>query len=207
MSFDLFRSILKYTLVMLLAGSARSLKAASADDAAALLHSSVDEVLSIAYSGRSNESLSERVRPSLEKCFAFDLVTRQAMGPGWRQFSANDQKRVTELFSQLVTRTYAARVVGTQRPKVTFGSTTSLAPDRCEIATQVSTSTSNGPFAVSYRLVKLPAGWRIYDVLIEGVSFVANYRAQFDELIQKGGAPAVIRTLEAKLASPEVSHS
>jgi len=207
MSFDLFRAILKHALVLLLAGSGLGLNAVAADDPEALLRSSVDEVLSIAYSGRSNESLAESVRPALQKCFAFDLVTREAMGPGWRQFSANDQKRVTDLFSQLVTRTYAARVVGTQRPKVTFGSPTSLAPDRCEIPTTVSTPTSGEPFAVSYRLVKLPVGWRIYDVLIEGVSFVANYRAQFDELIQKGGAPGVIRTLEAKLASPEVSRS
>jgi phospholipid transport system substrate-binding protein len=56
-------------------------------------------------------------------------------------------------------------------------------------------------------MIKLPAGWRIYDVLIEGVSFVANYRAQFDELIQKGGALAAIRTLEAKLAQPVPSNS
>ena len=61
--------------------------------------------------------------------------------------------------------------------------------------------------AVVYRVIKLPSGWRIYDVLIEGVSFVANYRAQFDEIIQKGGAPAVIRTLETKLAAPADSHS
>jgi phospholipid transport system substrate-binding protein len=60
---------------------------------------------------------------------------------------------------------------------------------------------------VVYRMIKLPAGWRIYDVLIEGVSFVANYRAQFDELIQKGGAGAAIRTLEAKLAQPVPSNS
>jgi phospholipid transport system substrate-binding protein len=207
MSFDLFRRISKYILVLFLASSGPGLNAAAADDPAALLRSSVDEVLSIAYSDKSNEGLAERVRPALQKCFAFDLVTRQAIGPGWRQFSANDQKRVTDLFSQLVTRTYAARVVGTQRPKITFGSPTSLAPDRCEIPSKVSTSTGNEPIAVSYRLVKLPVGWRIYDVLIEGVSFVANYRAQFDELIQKGGAQDVIRTLEAKLASPEVSRS
>jgi phospholipid transport system substrate-binding protein len=56
-------------------------------------------------------------------------------------------------------------------------------------------------------MVKLPVGWRIYDILIEGVSFVANYRAQFDELIQRGGAQAVIRSIEAKLATPEVNRS
>ena len=177
------------------------------DDPVAMLRSSTDEILSIAYSGHGNENLPARVRPLLEKSFAFDLVTRQAMGPGWRQFSATDQKRITDLFTELLIRTYSARVVGTQRPKITYGAPAELAPDRREIPTRVTIASSNEPFAVVYRLIKLPAGWRIYDVLIEGVSFVANYRAQFDEIIQKGGAPAVIRTLETKLAAPADSHS
>jgi phospholipid transport system substrate-binding protein len=192
---------------LLVCGAARLLVAASGEDPLAFLRQSVDEVLSIAYSGRSVETLPERVRPALQKCFAFDLVTRQAMGPGWRQFSSNDQHRVTELFGELLVKTYSARVVGTQRPKITYGSPVTLASDRCEILTKVVASTSNEPFAVSYRLVRLPVGWRVYDILIEGVSFVANYRAQFDEVVQKGGANAVIRTLEAKLAAPVVPQS
>jgi phospholipid transport system substrate-binding protein len=207
MRLDLFQSILKSTLMLIILGTARLAGGASGDDPATMLHSAVDEVLSVAYSGHGNENLATRVRPVLEKCFAFDLVTRQAMGPGWRQFSATDQKRVTDLFSELLIRTYSARVVGTARPKIVYGTPVELAPDRREIPTRVSTSTSNEPIAVVYRLVKLPAGWRIYDVLIEGVSFVANYRAQFDEIIQRGGAPAVIRTLETKLAAPGDSHS
>src|ERR1700757_118696 len=151
---DLFRSHLRSALVVLFLGFVRLSGAASADDPATMLHGSIDEILSIAYSGHGTGDLPARVRPALDKCFAFDLVTRQAMGPGWRQFSANDQQRVTELFSRLVIRTYAARVVGTQRPKITFGSTSSLGPDRCEISTQVMT-TSNEPIAVSYRMVKL----------------------------------------------------
>jgi phospholipid transport system substrate-binding protein len=207
MPLDPFRLVLKSVLVLLILDVGRPSGAASVDDAATMLRSSVDEVLSIAYSGRGNETLATRVRPTLEKCFAFDIVTRQAMGPGWRQFSATDQKRVTDLFSELMIRTYSARVVGTQRPKIVFGSPIALASDRCEIPTRVTPSSSNDSIAVVYRLIKLPAGWRIYDVLIEGVSFVANYRAQFDELIQKGGALAAIRTLEAKLAEPVPSHS
>jgi phospholipid transport system substrate-binding protein len=207
MHLDLFPSILKSALVLLLLGAVRLSGAASVDDSLSMLRSSVDEVLSIAYSGHGNETLATRVRPALQKCFAFDLVTRQAMGPGWRQFSPSDQKRVIDLFSDLVIRTYSARVVGTQRPKIVYGAPTALASDRCEIPTRVTTSTSNEPIGVVYRLTKLPAGWRIYDVLIEGVSFVANYRAQFDAIIQKGGAPAVIRTLETKLAAPADSHS
>jgi phospholipid transport system substrate-binding protein len=207
MALDPSRSTLKLAFMLLVLGAGRLSGAASVDDAAAMLRSSVEEVLSIAYSGRGNETLAVRVRPALEKCFAFDIVTRQVMGPGWRQFSAAEQKRATDLFSELMIRTYSARVVGTQRPKIVFASPVAIASDRCEIPTRVTTSTSNDPIAVVYRMIKLPAGWRIYDVLIEGVSFVANYRAQFDEVIQKGGAVAAIRTLEAKLAEPVPSHS
>jgi len=205
---DLFRFILKSAPVLLVFAAVR-LAYGLGDDPATVLRSSIDEILSIAYSGR-NETLPARVRPALEKSFAFDLVTRQAMGPGWRQFSAADQKRVTELFSELVIRTYSTRVVGTQRPKIAYGSPVTIASDRCEIPSRVShfaASSSNEPIAVVYRIIRLPAGWRIYDVLIEGVSFVSNYRAQFEELIQKGGAPLVIRTLEAKLAAPAASRS
>jgi phospholipid transport system substrate-binding protein len=201
MCINLFRSALKSSLVLLAFILVLFSEAASADDAVALLRNSVDEVLSIAYSDHGNESFPARVRPALEKCFAFDLVTRQAMGPGWRQFSPSDQKRITDLFGELLVRTYSSRVVGTQRPKVSFGNPVTLAADRCEIPTRVIFPSGNEPVAVVYRMTKLPTGWRIYDVLIEGVSFVANYRAQFEEIIQRGGAPAVIRTLESKLAA------
>ena len=199
---DLLRSNLRCTLVLLILGLARLSAGAAADDPGTMLRGAVDEVLSIAYSGQGSGTLPARVRPSLEKCVAFDLVTRQAMGPGWRQFSPTDQKRVTGLFSELLIRTYSARVVGTQRPKIVYGTPTELAPDRRECPTRVIPASGSEPVAVVYRLIRLPAGWRIYDMLIEGVSFVANYRAQFEEIIQKGGAPAVIRALEAKLAAP-----
>ncbi len=166
------------------------------------LRSEVDQVLGIAYSGQSSETVVDRVRPLLEKDFTFEIVTRQAIGPGWRQFSPSEQQKVTDLFSRLVIRIYAARVVGTQRPNITYGKTVTLAPDRCEIPTRVTAANGDRPYAVVYRLINLSGSWRIYDVLIEGVSFVANYRAQFDELVQHGGAAVVIKTLEAKLAEP-----
>jgi phospholipid transport system substrate-binding protein len=166
------------------------------------LRSEVDQVLGIAYSGQSSGTVVDRVRPLLEKDFTFEVVTRQAIGPGWRQFSPSEQQKVTDLFSRLVIRIYAARVVGTQRPNITYGKTVPLAPDRCEIPTRVTAANGDRPYSVVYRLINLSSSWRIYDVLIEGVSFVANYRAQFDELVQHGGAAAVIKTLEAKLAEP-----
>lgn len=181
--------------------------AATTEDPVGMLRSGVDEVLSIAYSGQSSERLAAQVKPLLQKHFDFELLTRQAIGPGWRQFSPSEQKRVTDLFTDLMIRNYSARVVGTQRPKMTYGKAATLGADRCEIPTRVNAPNSDQPVTVTYRLIRRADGWRVYDVLVEGVSFVANYRAQFDDLVQHGGAPAVIRTLEAKLAAPPPPRS
>jgi phospholipid transport system substrate-binding protein len=191
----------------ILFGTVHICSAAATDDPAAMIRTATEEVLSIAYSSHSSESIAMRVRPTLDKYFAFDLVTRQAMGPGWRTFSPAEQKRVSQLFSDLIVRTYSNRVIGTQRPRIEYGAVVNTGSDRCELPTRVRPVTSDDSFAVIYRLVKLSVGWRIYDVVIEGVSFVANYRAQFAEIIEKGGAPAVIRALESKLASASSSQS
>jgi phospholipid transport system substrate-binding protein len=207
MHFRLFRSVHTCALVALLVGAARLCSAAPTDDPAAMIRTATEEVLSIAYSSHSSEAIATRVRPTLDRYFAFDIVTRQAMGPGWRGFSPADQKRVSQLFGDLIVRTYSNRVIGTQRPRIEYGTVVNVGSDRCELPTRVRPASSNDTFAVIYRLLKLPAGWRIYDVVIEGVSFVANYRAQFADIIDKGGAPAVIRALESKLATASSSQS
>jgi phospholipid transport system substrate-binding protein len=207
MRFRLFRSIHTCALVALLVGAARLCSAAPTDDPATMIRTATEEVLSIAYSSHSSEAIATRVRPTLDRYFAFDIVTRQAMGPGWRGFSPADQKRASQLFGDLIVRTYSNRVIGTQRPRIEYGAVVNISSDRCELPTRVRPVSSNESFAVVYRLLKLPAGWRVYDIVIEGVSFVANYRAQFAEIIEKGGAPAVIRALESKLASASTSQS
>jgi phospholipid transport system substrate-binding protein len=189
-------------LFFALAGSVPPLVAAAADDPSGFLRNAVDQVLDVAYSGQSNASLPERVRPLLERDFSFELVTRQAIGPGWKQFSPDQQRRVIDLFSRLMLRIYSARVVGSQRPSVTYGQAISLGPDRFEIPTKTSFPNRDKPVSVVYRLLKTSGGWRIYDLLLEGVSFVANYRAQFDPIVQRGGATAVIETLQTKLSEP-----
>ncbi|MBV8586767.1 MAG: ABC transporter substrate-binding protein [Verrucomicrobia bacterium] len=201
-----FRFLLSRLVFAVLVATTPAL--AAADDPAAILKTEIDEVLAVAYSSQNPDAIADRVRPMLEKDFSAELVTRQAIGPGWRQFSPSDQAKVVDLFSRLMLRIYSNRVVGTQRPRsITYGAPQTLAADRVEIPSRVVPQNGGQPFSVNYRLIKLSGAWRIYDVLIEGVSFVANYRAQFDELVQKGGAPAVIQSIQSKLASPAIPRS
>ncbi len=168
-----------------------------------MLQSAVEEILAIAYpeGGPSvPDSLATRVRPILDRTMDFESITRRAIGPGWRQFSVSERTRAVELFTALIVRAYAGRFASGGRPKVDYKPSITTAPERWEVPTQVSRDGSS--HEVIYRIEKRPDGWRIYDIVAEGVSFVANYRAQFDALFQKGGAAAVLRALETKQATP-----
>jgi len=172
--------------------------AAAAEEAEALLKRSINEVLTIVYDQPATDTpLSVRVRPTLERSFDFEATTRSAVGPGWRQFTAEQKTRTIQLFSDLVLRTYADRFEPGPRPTVSYGKPSFPAQNRCEIPTTINYEGTD--YAVAYKFRQTDEGWRVYDIIIENVSMVANYRAQFDDLFRKGGAAAVLKSLEDNL--------
>ena len=171
----------------------------AADPAAQVIEAAVQEVMAIVYApAPTGQLMSVRVRPVLEKYFDFEYATRSAVGPGWRQFTPEQQAKTTQLFTDLVIRTYADRFEPGAPPAIAWGKPVAPADKRREVP---STITYEGKqYAVSYKLRETPRGWLVYDVVAENVSMIANYRAQFDELFKKGGADAVVRSLEENLA-------
>ncbi len=158
-----------------------------------------NEVLAIADEPESlkpDQTRETRLRGVLNNYFDFDLITRRAIGPGWRQFSSAEQERAVELFRDLLLRTYANRLSHRDRPKIGFGVPIRISEDRNEVPTTVAYAGKS--YAVAYRLERRPNGWRIYDFVVEGISFIGNYRAQFDALFQSKGAAGVLQILETK---------
>ncbi len=193
-------------LLVFLAISSAFCAAASAQntDPQTVLRGAVDEVLGLAYDGKTDaQSLSVRVRPVLEKYFNFDSITRRAVGPGWRQFTPAQQQRTTTLFTELVIRTYADRFEAGTQPGITYAAPVELASTKRELPTTI--DYAGKKYAVAYRMELISGQWRIYDVVIEGVSMIANYRSQFDSLFQQGGAAAIIKALEDNLAKVAVT--
>ena len=185
--------------------AAFSVAASAQTEPQQVLRGAVDEVLAIAYDGKTTtQPLAVRVRPVLEKYFNFESITRRAIGPGWRQFKPEQQQRAIMLFTDLVIRTYADRFEAGDQPGITYSAPVELAPGKRELPTTI--NYAGKKYTVAYRMELISGGWRIYDVIIEGVSMIANYRTQFDSLVQRGGADAVIHALEKNLAQPAVSQ-
>lgn len=173
----------------------------AASDPAVMLRSAVDEVMAIAYDTTSGEPLAERVRPALEKYFSFEGITRRAIGPGWRQFTPEQRARATDLFARLVIRTYSNRFEPGDRPGITYARP--VTPDAARPALRELPTTidyAGKRYAVTYRVEQSGDAWLIYDINIEGVSMIANWRSQLDPIYQRGGAAAVIDTLEKNLS-------
>ncbi len=189
------RLLLSIAILALACGTAP----ASTADAENRLHEAVDKVIAIADHTSSNGALMVNLRPVLEKYLSFAAMTRRAIGPGWRQFTPDQQKKATDLFTTLVIRTYSSKFTLGEHPVVTFKAASAPAPGRIEIPTTLLYQGSR--YDVTYRMEETE-GLRITDVVIEGVSLIANYRSQFDAQFQRGGPNAVINSLSEAVAHP-----
>ena len=196
--------VLRRLLILGALACAAALSATPADEAKTALVAGIDEVSAALRDRPKQDDLIALLDTLVDKHFAFATTTRLAVGPTWRDFTPEQQTKAIDRFSHLVIRTYAVRIGADIKPEISYGNPTELRPGRVEIPTTV--KTGGQTYAVAYRLEldrdAAPARWRVYDVVAEGVSLIANYRAQFDPIVKKSGADGLLKTLEDKLAEP-----
>jgi len=129
---------------------------------------------------------------------AFDLreMTRRTLGPHWQGLTDAERAELVTLFGDLLDRAYFTRIAAYNGEKITVLADSidgDLATVRTRIVTQQGTEVP-----VDYRMLRRGDRWVVYDVSIEGVSLVANYRAQFNRIIQTSSYQALVDKLRAK---------
>jgi phospholipid transport system substrate-binding protein len=177
-----------------------TLAATTLDEAQTRLHSAIDEVLALADKVPNKEVLVQRITPVLEKHMSFAVMTRRAVGPGWRQFSDAQQKKAIDLFGKLIIRSYANKFTIGEHPEIKYHTASETGEGRVDVTT--TTVYQGQRYPVVYRMEQAE-GWRTTDVVIEGVSMVANYRSQLDPVFRKGGAESVISSLAQSVERPQ----
>lgn len=163
------------------------------------LRHGLDEILRVATAQKTADPvvLSKALRPTLEKFFNFEGLTKRAIGLGWRELSPEQQKRAVNLFSEIVIRSYTGKFDPNSKLEMQFNTPMDLGDGKKEVPA-VARYQGNA-VAVAYRVEHAAKGWIIYDVVIEGVSLAANYRAQFEEIRQKSGGSNLLAAMESKL--------
>jgi phospholipid transport system substrate-binding protein len=142
-----------------------------------------------------NEVVNKYLLPYVD----FTKTTRLAAGRYWRQATPAQQKALADAFRGTLVRTYSGALT-----RVNDGTTIKILPfrgnaqaDDLVVRSQIS-QTNGQPTGVDYRLEKTPQGWKIYDLNVEGIWLIENYRNQFQEEINRTGIDGLITALNQR---------
>jgi phospholipid transport system substrate-binding protein len=139
-----------------------------------------------------------KVRKIADEIFDFSEMSKRSLGVHWQELAPGDRERFVRLFSDLLDRAYFEKIDSYNGEKVTY-----LAPkverDQATVPTRVITEKGT-EIPVEYRMRQNGGRWQVYDVVIEGVSLVSNYRAQFDRIIRTASVADLLKRMEAQAA-------
>ena len=163
---------------------------------------SVGEVLEIVQSQPDGPARRTAVRQAANRLFDFEETAKRALGPHWQQRTPAEHEEFVRLFSDLLEAAYVGKIDLYQGEKITYVGET-VDGDQATVKTRIVTKQGN-EVPVDYRLLREMDGWRVYDVIIEGVSLVANYRTQFNKIIQTSSYDDLVKRMRAKdFSAPE----
>jgi phospholipid transport system substrate-binding protein len=136
------------------------------------------------------------IRKVAEDIFDFQEMSRRALGPHWNARSPQERREFVGLFTDLLERSYLARVESGRGGKVFYTGET-VSGDEATVRTRIVTQ-QRAEIPVDYRMQRKDGRWQIYDVNIEGISLINNYRSQFNAVIQSGSYAALAERLRSK---------
>lgn len=176
-----------------------------------LVKQTADDVLAIVKNDKdiqagNQQKLFAVVEEKILPNFDFDRVCRMVLGKNWKSASPEQQALFQKEFRSLLLRTYAT-ALGKYRDQVIEyrPMQTDASEKNVTVKTQI-IQKGGQPIAVDYSLVKGPAGWKVYDITIESVSLVTNYRSQFSSEIRQNSLDSLNKKLADKNAAAELKR-
>jgi phospholipid transport system substrate-binding protein len=184
------------TLILALALCLPTIDARAAEPLAEV-QSTVDKVLTLLRNkelpqAERRQQLTAVIRPA----FDFEVMSQWVLGPNWRQASATERQRFIELFSDLLEATYIGKIEGYTDERVEYAGQ-KIEGEKAEVETFVKTRSADIP--LRYKLFRKAGRWLVYDVVIEEVSLVRNYRSTYDEIVRKEGFSGLFARMEDKI--------
>ncbi|MBF0506582.1 MAG: ABC transporter substrate-binding protein [Nitrospirae bacterium] len=187
--------------VILCAGVLTSSQIVYAGEPTEQLRQSVDSVISIVSNKelKAPEKKTERrakIRKTVDNIFDFNEMSKRSMARNWSKRTAEEQKEFSSLFADLLEATYASKIERYNGEKIAYTGE-SIDDGYAVVKTKIITH-SNSEVPVDYKLLKEGAKWMAYDVMIEGVSLVNNYRTQFNEIIHSSSYEELVKRMKEK---------
>lgn len=187
-------------LVMLLVSP---LLFAAESDPDELIKKTANEVLTLIKQDKeiqagSKKKIKEVIEVKVLPHFDFTRMTRLALGRFWKQATPEQQVALVSEFKTLLVRTYSTSLISYRDQQINYKPLKMMPSDTDVVVKTLIMQPGAQAIPLDYSMVKTPTGWKAYDISVDGVSLVVNYRSSFAQEIQQGGVDQLIKTLQAK---------
>ena len=161
----------------------------------------VKEVLDVlrnpALQGEANKKVKEeKIETIANEMFDYIALSRLTLGRSWRDFNEEQQKEFVSLFRIILKKAYMDKILSYTDEQVIFDRDIMLSENKAEVQTRIITKSAEIP--IDYRLYLKDGKWKVYDVVVEGISLVQNYRTQFREILANNPPEEVLKILREK---------
>lgn len=159
----------------------------------------VDQVIRIVADKEMKHNDKKRrqaLRNSIGTIFDYTEMAKRSLSRHWKERSADERKQFSDLFANLLEKTYANKIESYNQERVVF---LKEYPEGNSVVVKSKVVTSKqDEYTMDYKLLNKDGKWMVYDVVIEGVSLVSNYRSQFNRIITANGYGELVRKLQGK---------
>ena len=145
----------------------------------------------------AKEIKKEKLEAMYEQMFDEVELSKRSLGGNWKKLSPAQQQEFIQLYRQILGKAYVDKILSFTNEKIVFSKENILSNNQAEVQTKVITSSNEIP--IFYRLILKDGTWKVYDVVVENVSLVQNYRSQFNSILAENTPDQLLEILRKKV--------
>jgi len=145
----------------------------------------------------STEAKKEKLRDLYSEMFDEVELARRTLGANWKKLNPAQQEEFVRLYRQVLEKAYINKILTYTDQKIVFSRASMLSDNLAEVQTKIITSSQEIP--LNYRVFLKDGTWKVYDVVIENVSLILNYRSQFESILAKNTPEQLLEILRKKV--------
>ncbi len=145
----------------------------------------------------TKETKKAKLRMVYDRMFDKTELSKRALAKNWNSFNNAQREEFIQLFRQVLEKAYMDKILDYANEKVVFDKESMISGNQAEVQTRIVSSSKTIPIA--YRLINKGGGWKVYDVVIENVSLVQNYRSQFNQILANNNPERLLQDLRKKV--------
>jgi phospholipid transport system substrate-binding protein len=166
------------------------------------IQTTIDNIINILkepkYKGKDKtQKRRDALREEISKVFDFEEMSKRSLGIYWRERTPQEKKEFVELFKDLLERSYIEKIEAYTDEKIIYYDEKIEDNKYAEVKTKIVT-TDKKEIPMDYKLYFNGKGWKVYDIALEGVSLVSNYRSQFSKIIRSHSYQELVKRMKSK---------